>query len=131
MPYSRFLADARCPAAYYHCVSRVVDRRFILQDQEREHFVRLLRAYEIFCQIKVVTFCVMSNHFHILVEVKPRPEGQSFSDEWVIEQVSAIYSKFAIKELSQTLEHWRKQGNHRAAEELKEGFLRRMWNVSQ
>src|ERR1700760_4992543 len=118
MASPRFLADPRCPAAYYHCVSRVVDRRFILQDQEKEHFVRLLRAYETFCQVKVVTFCVMSNHFHILVEVKPRPEERSFSDEWVIEQVSAIYSKFAIKELRQTLEHWRKTGNHRAAVEL-------------
>jgi len=47
--------------AIYHCISRVVDRRFILGDAEREQFVTYLRAYEAFCQIRVLTFCVMSN----------------------------------------------------------------------
>ena len=63
-----------------------MDRRFILQDEERERFTRLMRAYESFCQVRVVTYCVMSNHFHILVEVKPRPDGQDFSDEWVVQR---------------------------------------------
>jgi len=47
--------------AIYHCISRVVDRRFILGDAEREQFVTYLRAYEAFCQVRVLTFCVMSN----------------------------------------------------------------------
>ena len=47
--------------AIYHCISRVVDRRFILGDAEREQFVTFLRAYEAFCQVRVLTFCVMSN----------------------------------------------------------------------
>ena len=131
MATPRFFADPRSPVAYYHCVSRVVDRRFILQNEERERFVRLMRAYETFCQVRVVTYCVMSNHFHILVEVKPRPEGKSFSDEWVVQQVSAIYSKFSVRMLRQTLEDWRKRGNDQAADKLKEQYLRRMWDVSQ
>jgi REP element-mobilizing transposase RayT len=131
MATPRFFADPRSPAAYYHCVSRVVDRRFILQDEEREHFVRLLRAYESFCQVRVVTYCVMSNHFHVLVEVNPRPTDQAFSDEWVLKQASAIYSKLSMRMLRQTLEGWRKGGNDKAAENLKEQYLRRMWDVSQ
>ena len=74
----RFFADPRSSGGIFlHCVSRVVDRRFILQDEERERFTRLMRAYETFCQVRLVTYCVMSNHFHILVEVKPGPEGQN------------------------------------------------------
>ncbi|MBL9129442.1 MAG: hypothetical protein JNL97_17455, partial [Verrucomicrobiales bacterium] len=38
------------PVGYYHCISRVVDRRFIFEDHEKEHFVRLLREYERFCR---------------------------------------------------------------------------------
>ena len=72
--------------AYYHCVSRVVERRFAFQDEEREQFVRLMRAYEAFCQVRVLSYCVMSNHFHIMVEVEKRPEGQAFSDEWLLKQ---------------------------------------------
>ena len=131
MATPRFFADRRCPAAYYHCVSRVVDRRFVLQCDEREHFVRLLRAYEAFCQVRVVTYCVLSNHFHVLVEIKPRPENHTFSDEWVLQQASAIYSKASLRSLRETFEGWRKSGNDLAAEALKEQYLRRMWDVSQ
>ena len=62
------------PVAYYHCVSRVVNRDFVLGDAERELFVKLLRLCEQFCGVRVVTHCVMSNHFHILVEVPKRSE---------------------------------------------------------
>ena len=31
------------PVGFYHCLSRVVERRFALDDQEKELFVRLLR----------------------------------------------------------------------------------------
>jgi len=109
----------------------VVDRRFIFHDEEREHFVRLLRGYEGFCQMRVITYCVMSNHFHVLLEVKPRPQEQTFSDEWVIQQARAVYSKQAVSALEQTLQAWRKQRNHEAADALKERYLERMWDVSQ
>ncbi|MDA0766487.1 MAG: transposase, partial [Verrucomicrobia bacterium] len=55
--------------AIYHCLSRVVDRRFVLGDAEREQFVDYMRLYERFCQVRILNFCVMSNHFHLLVEV--------------------------------------------------------------
>ncbi|MCK5924075.1 MAG: transposase, partial [Methylococcales bacterium] len=48
-------------------------------DVEKEQFVRLMRLYEAFCGVRVLSFCVMSNHFHILVEVPPSMEG-SLSD---------------------------------------------------
>ena len=33
-----------------------------------------MREYEAFCQVRVLTFCVMSNHDHILPEVPKRPD---------------------------------------------------------
>jgi hypothetical protein len=36
-------APANYPVTCHHCVSRVVDRRFLLWDEEREMFVKLLR----------------------------------------------------------------------------------------
>lgn len=58
--------------SYYHCLSRVVDRQFILGDDEREHFVILMRKLEAFLGLRVVTYAVMSNHFHLLVEEPDR-----------------------------------------------------------
>lgn len=63
------------PAGFYHCLSRVVDRRFILHPPEKEHFVALLRECAAFCRVRVLTFCVLSNHFHLLLEVPKRPEA--------------------------------------------------------
>ncbi|MFT6794550.1 MAG: putative transposase, partial [Rubritalea sp.] len=83
MAKARLLApwvDEERRSAIYHCVSRVVDRRFIFGDAEREQFVTYLRMYEAFCGLRVLSYCVMSNHFHILVEVPPRMD-ESLSDE--------------------------------------------------
>ena len=52
-----------------------MDRRFIFEEAEKEQFVRLMREYEAFCQVRVLTFCVMSNHYHILLEVPKRPDS--------------------------------------------------------
>ena len=81
MRMARWKADENTLIAHYHCISRVVDRRFALGDEEKEHFLRLMRGYEVFCGVKVVSFCCMSNHFHILVEVPRRPPPEGLPDE--------------------------------------------------
>ena len=60
--------------SYYHCVSRIVDRRFIFGDAEKEHFVALMRKLEGFLGLRVVTYVVMCNHFHLLVDA-PDKDG--------------------------------------------------------
>lgn len=57
----------------FHCVSRIVDRNFIFGDAEKEFFVTTMRKLEAFLEVQVLTYCVMSNHFHLLVEV-PDPD---------------------------------------------------------
>ncbi len=66
----RLLAEEGAVEACYHCVTRVVERRFALGDREKERFVEILRAYEEFCGVQVLTFCIMSNHIHVLVHGK-------------------------------------------------------------
>ncbi|WP_053332406.1 transposase [Verrucomicrobium spinosum] len=131
MASPRYFADPLVPVAFYHCISRVVERRLAFGPEEKEQFVRLMRAYEGFCQVRVLSYCVMSNHFHIMVEVRKRPEGAVYSDAWLLKQAALIYSQPAVRMLKETLETFRSQGHDRAAEELKEKYLGRMWDVSQ
>jgi len=49
-----------------HCVSRVVDRRFVFGDEEREVFRMFMRMMENFSGCRVLSYCV-SNHFHVLL----------------------------------------------------------------
>jgi hypothetical protein len=79
------------PAIYY-CVSRVVGRRFVLGDEEREHFRMFMRMQENFTGCRVLTYCVMSNHFHLLLEVPPVPEG-GVGDKLLLKRLAALCSE--------------------------------------
>lgn len=48
--------DKDSPMAYYHCVSRVVDRNFVLGNLEKEYLVKLMRVYETFFGVRVIAF---------------------------------------------------------------------------
>jgi hypothetical protein len=117
---------------YYHCISRVVDRQFVLGPQEKEQLVTLMRRYEAFCGVKVVTYAMMSNHFHILVEVPERPEPEDLpSDEQLIALVRKAKDSYGSGTLRQDLERLRAtEGGQAAVEALRERFFCRMWDVS-
>lgn len=58
--------------SYYHCIDRVVDRTRCLHNAERRHFRLWMRRLAQFCGVQVVTYCLMENHFHLLVRVPCR-----------------------------------------------------------
>jgi len=77
--------------AYYHVVSRVVDKRFIFNAKEKNHFRRWMRKLEAFCGVEVVTFCLMSNHFHLLVRVPDRESMPRLTKERLLELLPILY----------------------------------------
>lgn len=87
--------------AIYHVMSRVVDRQFVLGDEEKEEFVRMMRQYEAFCGVKVLTYCVMSNHFHILLEVPPKAsfEARDCGDEEFLARLEKMYSPAFVQDV--------------------------------
>ena len=46
-------------AAYYHIMSRVVDRRRVFDDREKERFRLLMRDVEAFCGVQVTTYSAL------------------------------------------------------------------------
>jgi len=61
-------------AADYHIMSRVIDRRRVFDDREKERFRLLMRDVEAFYGVEVTTCSALSNHFHILLHVPEREE---------------------------------------------------------
>ncbi len=59
-------------AGFYHVINRTVAGEFLFQDAEKEEFTRLMRKTAAYCGIKILTHVVMSNHYHILIEVPVR-----------------------------------------------------------
>ncbi|MBC8128416.1 MAG: transposase [Gloeobacteraceae cyanobacterium ES-bin-144] len=94
--------DSRTKPAIYHCISRVVDRQFVMEVDEREHFRMLMRMCEKFTGCRVLSYCLMSNHFHILLEVPPMPED-GISDEELFERLGVFYSEAQVAEIAKEM----------------------------
>jgi putative transposase len=55
---------------YYHVTTRGNDRRAIyLNDVDRELFLGLLRRVAVTCRWRLHAWCLMPNHFHLIVEI--------------------------------------------------------------
>jgi putative transposase len=129
MRTGRLLAEEGAVEACYHCVTRVVERRFAFGDGEKEKFVEVLRAYEEFCGMQVLTFCIMSNHVHVLVHV-PKPPETMPDDTELVRLVRRADLSYPAAELERQLAQMRSTGDDAGAEQLRERFLRRMWNLA-
>lgn len=117
------------PVGYYHCHSRVVDKRAIFTNFEKERFAALLREVESFTQVRVLTHAVMSNHFHVLIAVEQPPQGTLTGDDLVRCYQQAGEEALA-QELEKQLSGFRRQQNQAQEQECVSKRLARMWNIS-
>jgi len=82
------------PRSYYHCVSRVVDGRYIFEDEEKRFFRMIMRGLEHLTGVRILHYFLMSNHFHFLVEVladaEIRPSEEVSDKELVSSQELAM-----------------------------------------
>ncbi len=95
--------------AHYHVMSRVVDGRFIFKDPEKSRFRQIMRGLEHFMGIRVLTYCLMSNHFHILLEVPDEEElapAGSVSDEELVRLIAPLYGSAAAEALRMELRNF-------------------------
>ena len=50
-----------------HLIGRIARRAFFLDDEEKTRFVERLWRVATFSGVEVLAYCIMSNHFHVLV----------------------------------------------------------------
>ncbi len=114
----------------FHTLSRVVDRRFVFQDVEREKFRTLMRMQENFSGCRVLSFVIMSNHFRILLEVPAMPED-GISDGLLLTRLSAIQSEAFVAAVAKELKDARFEGSDARLAEIPERFTYRMHDLSE
>jgi len=71
-----------------HCVSRTVQGLKLLDDLSKETLTGMLWKLAGFCGLEVITYCIMSNHFHVLIRVPPAPQ---LTDGQLIERLEGLY----------------------------------------
>jgi putative transposase len=130
MRFPRVKAESQ---GFYHCISRVVEGRYIFDSSahgsvEAEHFIKLMRRLEAFSGIHILTYALMSNHFHLLCEV---PAPKSLSDEEVLERVEAGFGQARRQALQEQFARYRQQSDgSRQIQVVLDGFRRRMYDIS-
>ncbi len=133
MRQSRFLAPWRNSTekpALYHVVTRVVERRFAFGVEEKERFRTLMRMMERFSGCRVLAYCVMCNHVHILLEVPPVRAG-GLGDAVLLERLGVLYSDAFVAVVAKELEDARKEGDEAMAAEIHKRFTYRMHDLGQ
>ena len=76
--------------AVYHCMSRTVNGEFLFKDREKEILRKMMRQVADFCGVDILTYCIMSNHFHVLVRV---PDWPAVSDRELMRRYKVLYPK--------------------------------------
>jgi REP element-mobilizing transposase RayT len=96
---------------------------------EAECFVGLMRRLEAFSGVEVLTYALMSNHFHLLCYVPPRP---AVSEAEILERVEAGYGAACRQALEAQLAQWRQQkaGGEGQVQALLERYRQRMYDLS-
>ena len=106
MRRARWLApwkDSTEKPVIYHCITRVVERRLAFEARDKEQFRTYMRMYENFSGCRVLAYCLMGNHVHILLEVPPMPVG-GLTDEDLLKRLRAIHPAAAVQLVARELQ---------------------------
>jgi putative transposase len=86
----RRLKGGEDQTAMYHCVTRTVNGAFLFEDADKEMLRRQLWQAAQFCGVQVLTYCLLSNHFHLLVRV---PAKAKVSDAELLRRYRLLYPR--------------------------------------
>ena len=90
MRQARIKVDAAVGEAVYHCMSRTVNGERLFDDLAKEVLRKQLWLVAEFCGLEIVTYAIMSNHFHVLVRV---PKAVNITDEELLRRFVVLHPK--------------------------------------
>ena len=76
--------------AVYHCISRTVNREWLFDSTAKETFRKQLWTTADYCGVEVLTWTILSSHFHVLVRV---PQTKPVTDEELLRRYQVLYPK--------------------------------------
>ena len=116
-------------AAVYHCITRTVNGEMLFEDREKEMLRKMLWQVADFSGVEILTYCIMSNHFHVLVRI---PELEDLSDAELMRRYKVLYPKPTKYQTASTkvMEEKLKKGGDEA-EAIRRKLLARMNDVSE
>jgi len=113
----------------YHCMSRTVNGEKLLNEREKEVLRRMIRQMSEFSGVEVLTYCVLGNHFHVLLREKT---VEGITDVELMRRYRLLYPKPTKYQVwsAGVLESKLKKGGPEA-EEIRRKLKSRMGDVSE
>ena len=123
------------PSTCFHLMSRICDGLPFFDETDKEALVIVLRKLARFSGIKLLTYCVMGNHFHALVRVPEREEWlKRFEgverEARLMQHLRLLYSKDFVAGVKLELADWRRNGKAEEAERCVADLKRRFCDIS-
>jgi len=108
--------------AVYHVMSRTALDGFPLKDVEKDFMLDMIKKFSTLYFTEILGFCLMGNHFHLLVKMIPE---NNFTDEEIQNRFEAFYGD--SREFAEShLPYWREKLSSLSEfmREIKVGFAR-------
>jgi len=119
----------------YHVISRTAGQEFLFGPPEREAFLKMLGKTAAFCGIEILTWCCLSNHFHLLVRVS-QPKAEQMRDELrrdhdaFIKHLGVLYKPAEVRQIALELDQLRSARHDREVCDIIERYLLRIGDLS-
>ena len=125
----------------YHVMTRTCGAERILEAEDLEGLRIIIRKLALFSGVKVMTYCLLSNHWHLLVKVPSRDqflrqfedrdgEEAGSGESRLLGHLATLYSRAYISQLKLELADMRERGLEDAAQEVLEKYKRRFCDLS-
>src|SRR5882724_7998784 len=90
MRQPRIKVAAEESEAVYHCMSRTVNGERLFDDVAKEVLRKQLWQVADYCGVRIITYAILSNHFHVLVRV---PQKIAIPDGELLRRYQVLYPK--------------------------------------
>jgi hypothetical protein len=110
-------------------MTRTVNGERLFGDREKEVLRKMIWQVADFCGVQVLTYCVMANHFHVLLRV---PEEVDVSDQELLRRYKVLYPKPTKYQTASigVMQNQLAEGGEEA-EAIRRKLLARMGDVSE
>ena len=129
MRTARFKIKSKGADAVYHCMTRTVNGERLFGVGEKEVLRKMIWQVADFCGVEVLTYCVMANHFHVLLRVAGSSE---VSDRELLRRYRVLYpkpTKYQTASIAVMAKALARGGEE--AEAIRRRLLARMGDVSE
>lgn len=116
---------------YFHVVSRTAGQEILFDAAEKETFTKILFKQVKFSGVRLLAWCFMGNHFHLLLEVPDKEVALAdFTEEDLIDRLAVFRDEHSTRLLLGEVAMFRSNGHAAGVTAIAERVRARLFDLS-